>query len=900
MQTHQLLTLKASAGSGKTFALTLRYLSLLFLGAKTNEILALTFTKKAAQEMQERISKALEEISKDKQANIYFQKLQEYYKLEETYITQQIPRVYQDFFTTSPKITTIDSFFNLVVKKFCWYVGLSKNYTIKKQDQDKINETFLQMLPASTYSELLHFFAQQKSISFSFFEEISNNILTLQKQKIPSIHNLIQEILELAKTIKQEVLKYRDEDKRAVKIIKTENINALLERPSWILSGVEYRDFKSLKLDCQDLFHLLQEKIRLYYILKEKEMLNILADFIPSYKNARHIVNQKDASLDFSDITLKAYEILNQQVEKDFFYFRLDDKINHILIDEFQDTNKIQYNILYPLIEEIKSGTGRIGERSLFFVGDSKQSIYGFRGSDSSIFELISKFTQDENLPYNYRSQSNIIDFNNHIFEKVFHNYIPQQCPRDEKEGYIKVYEEVAEASLIQERVLDSIQSLLEKNIHPNNIAILCYTNDNLEEVKSFLTPHLKNIPLITETNLKLTQRKQPQILIQALLYAKNSNELHLKNITKLLGLSYDTPLNIPSYHPQIPLSKYIYLLMQHFSICDSFSKKFLEVSFLYDELKKFLNEIEKIDIDPIKECIDGIKLLTIHASKGLEFDHIILCDRLKNKSHQSSKFIISDDKIWLNQKNRECFDTHFNQILENEKNKQRKEEDNVLYVAFTRAKKSLFIIPKAKGSAFENLNLKPVEIGTIVEQKNNFLSSDQSITPIPINQKNYGKQEDFLIQKEILRHQDILFGEAMHYALEYFIGFNLTLNHLQQKLSNAYGFMLDENSLNIILSRIKSLIEQEQFLLLTNNKKIYTEVTFLQDFTLNRIDALLIGKEEIIILDYKSGLQKPEHQEQVQKYLAFAKSYFKDKQIKGYLVYLWDQPNIKEVTISP
>ncbi|WP_104697256.1 MULTISPECIES: RecB-like helicase [unclassified Helicobacter] len=899
MQIHQLLTLRASAGSGKTFALTLRYLGLLFLGAKTSEILALTFTKKAAQEMQERITKALEEISQDKQANIYFQKLQEYYSLEESYIIQQIPRVYQDFFTSSPKITTIDSFFNLVVKKFCWYVGLSKHYTIKKQNQDKINETFLHLLSPSIYSKLLHFFTQQKSISFSFFEEINHDILELHKQETSSLSNLGNEILNIAKEIKQEILKY-SEDTTATKVIKTESINALLGgTPHWILDGVNYRFFKKFNLNCQPLFELLQEKIQAYYDLKEKEMLNILIDFVPNYKKARHIINQKDASLDFSDITLKAYEILNQQVDRDFFYFRLDDRINHILIDEFQDTNKIQYNILYPLIEEIKSGSGRISDRSLFFVGDSKQSIYGFRGSDSSIFELISKFTQDENLPYNYRSEFNVIDFNNQVFEKVFHNYIPQQCPKDTKEGYIKVYEKVLESELIQERVLDSIQLLLKNNIQPNDIAILCYTNDNLEEIKSFLASHLKNIPLITETNLKLTQRKQPQILIQALIYAKSSNELYLKNITKLLGLTYDTALNIPAYDPKIPLSKYIYLLMQHFSICDSFAKKFLEISFLYEDIESFLNEIEKIDIDPIKEHLDGIKLLTIHGSKGLEFDHVIVCDRLKNKNSQGPKFIVDENKIWFNQKNREYFDKNFSQALEKEKNKQRVEENNVLYVAFTRAKKSLFVIPKETRSAFETLNLRPVEIGTLITQKEKSSSLAQDTISLPIIQKDYGKQEAFLTQREILRHQDIIFGEAIHYALEYLIGFNLTLDHLKQKLLNTYGFMLDAHTLETIFLRIQSLMKNEIFLQLLDNKKVYAETTFLQDLTLSRIDTLLIGEKEVVILDYKSGSQKIEHQEQVQEYLTFAKSYFKDKQVKGYLIYLWDHTLIKEVDFA-
>lgn len=894
MQQHQLLTLKASAGSGKTFALTLRYLSLLFYGAKASEILALTFTKKAAGEMHERITKALEEIAKEKEKSIYFIKLQEQYHLNKESLLSQTQKIYEDFLSSAPKITTIDAFFNSIVKKFCWYVGLSNHYEIKAQDTEKIDETFLNLLSQTTYEALLRFYTMQKRNSFDFLNMMSNYDFDLKKQEVSFA--IIKDILQLAQSIKEDILKHPQASDRAKNAIKTTSIQELLENPKWLIDGDEYLYFKKLKLNHQANFDSLKEKIKIYFDMQERYILNIIADFVPLYKKARFLVNQKKFSLDFSDITLKAYEILTQQIHKDFFYFRLDDKISHILIDEFQDTNQIQYQILLPLIEEIKSGEGRIEQRSLFFVGDSKQSIYGFRGSDSTIFEIVSQYTQDENLTHNYRSQSRIIDFNNQTFQSIFQNYIPQLCPKEDKEGYIRIYEPLENISEMQEMVLHSIELLLQKNINPNDIAILCYKNDDLEDLKSFLSSRLKHITFITETNLKLTKRKQPQILIQCLLYTKSNNPLYKKNITKLLGLDYESELEIPAFETNLTLCAYIYKLMQHFKICDIFAQQFLEASFLYDDLETFLEEIEKIQLDPIKENINGITLMTIHKSKGLEFDHIIICDRFGKKAPNIQPFIFDTNKIWYRQSKREFFDSAFDRILQKEKNRLAQEEKNVLYVAFTRAKKSLFVIQKNKDSAFEILNLQPSEIGNLQPSTSN---TSYNTSPIlPFEQKDYGKQEGFLIQKEIANHQDILFGEAMHFALEYTFGFCFTQKALREKLLNLYGFSLEIASIETILSRIENLKQEETFLQILQSKKSYCEIVFLQELHLYRIDMLLKGDKEIIILDYKSGTQKIEHQTQVQQYLNFAKSFFYDKTIKGYLVYLWDKVYIQEVNL--
>lgn len=122
MAPNQFLALKASAGSGKTFALAMRYISLLFSGANANEILTLTFTKKAASEMNKRILDNLNALRTNQNAQSLISELEKY-GITQAFIAKNIENVYQKFLQANTKITTIDSFLNAILKKFCWYAG---------------------------------------------------------------------------------------------------------------------------------------------------------------------------------------------------------------------------------------------------------------------------------------------------------------------------------------------------------------------------------------------------------------------------------------------------------------------------------------------------------------------------------------------------------------------------------------------------------------------------------------------------------------------------------------------------------------------------------------------------------------------------------------------------------
>ena len=145
-------------------------------------------------------------------------------------------------------------------------------------------------------------------------------------------------------------------------------------------------------------------------------------------------LNKEINALSFADINKLVFKLLVQSLDKEALYFRLDGRINHLLVDEFQDTNVMQYEIILPLITEIVSGYGQNGLGSFFYVGDTKQSIYKFRGGKKELFDkLEEKFEQIsmENLPSNYRSLKALVKFNNAVFEEIYHRYGLEFEPQD-------------------------------------------------------------------------------------------------------------------------------------------------------------------------------------------------------------------------------------------------------------------------------------------------------------------------------------------------------------------------------------------------------------------------------------------------------------------------------------
>ncbi|MDE6978949.1 MAG: UvrD-helicase domain-containing protein, partial [Helicobacter sp.] len=183
---HPLVGLEASAGSGKTFALSVHFVYLLLTdpSLRASEILALTFTKKAAKEMHQKIMHALFLLSHDKlesslleQKELFLTALSHYANESTGKIAQKSKGLYTRALTHKPSIMTLDAFFMSVLKKFCWYAGVPSDFEIDELlDRNKLYERFLAQLDDSQRQSLAHLCLQNQWYGIkdcqSFFEHL--------------------------------------------------------------------------------------------------------------------------------------------------------------------------------------------------------------------------------------------------------------------------------------------------------------------------------------------------------------------------------------------------------------------------------------------------------------------------------------------------------------------------------------------------------------------------------------------------------------------------------------------------------------------------------------------------------------------------------------------------------
>ncbi|MGE0050175.1 MAG: UvrD-helicase domain-containing protein, partial [Arcobacter sp.] len=226
--------------------------------------------------------------------------------------------------------------------------------------------------------------------------------------------------------------------------------------------------------------------------------------------------NKNKNYLEFNDISNLVYELLSTKIDKDFLYFRLDSTYSHILMDEFQDTSLLQYKILEPLIKEILSGdTTKF--KTFFYVGDTKQSIYRFRGGKRELFDYVAntnKVLEVEVLNTNYRSCENIISYVNSLFlNLVNYEYYEQESVA--KDGYVEVFEDEAldeEEKFVN--IAKKIEELINLGVNPNDISILTYTNDDVLSLYYYLKQKFPDMKISTEMTSKLINQQNVKAVI--------------------------------------------------------------------------------------------------------------------------------------------------------------------------------------------------------------------------------------------------------------------------------------------------------------------------------------------------------------------------------------------------
>ncbi len=937
----QCMALKASAGSGKTFALSVRFLALLFKGANPSEILTLTFTKKATAEMKERILDYLkilqkenleDEKEKEKSQNI-LKELEEKYRLNPDLVRNSAQNIYQRFLNAEIRISTIDAFFQSILRKFCWFVGLSANFEVNedtKAHQQQLNASFLSALNNEQLEELSVFITQCLSYDSYTSDSILERLRFLKNKLYLFDPNKKEPVfdekgfLEKLRSLNQQIQSVETASDTAKTAIKCDDFRGFLNSSlTWLEKKSEYRYFKkfkdeipTLESECEEI----ENDLKRYYEAKESALFKKFPKFIQLYDKA----TSKIQVLDFDAIKDKVHALLKgyEEMPAEFFYFRLDSRIAHILIDEFQDTSLNDYKILAPFIDEIKAGIGQAKwQRSVFFVGDVKQSIYAFRGSFSSLFESVSKDFYHDNLEFNHRSSPLIINYVNTIFKKAYQNsptaYLEQKYPKASsnkhvKDGYVKVSLVADERELLLEQILQEAKNLLEHGIDPKDITILCATNDDALEIKNYLQENLSAIRPSTESSAKLSQFVESKIIKNALEYAlaeEPYKPFYKHSVLKLAGHLHDDAIALAGFNPKKEsVAGFVWKVMELFGLYGECAQICLELAVGCEDADEFLEKLKAKEIASFN--LKGAQIMTIHKSKGMQFPYVIVCERLgKPKTNNSNQFLEEYDgtelaRLYYRMKNREVVDKDYARALDKEEAAKDHEEINVYYVAFTRAELGLIVVAKDKDQKKDNkeskkesknkgmrekLDLFPLEEGEIMP-----VISPQKEPLIPsvvIKPHAYGEQVQEIEEEpsDYEKNNDqeaINFGIALHKGLEYQYAYNIPKKSVLEYLNYHHGFYgLDYQALEESLELFEN---DREIQALFKNLALKGEVAFLFEGVVSRIDVLLWDRgQNLYVLDYKSSQNyQQSHKVQVSHYAAFLQTQAPHFKIQAGIIY--------------
>ena len=450
-----------------------------------------------------------------------------------------------------------------------------------------------------------------------------------------------------------------------------------------------------------------------------------------------------------------------------FIYERIGERYQNYFIDEFQDTSQMQWQNLVPLVENALITEPKQNEHnSLLIVGDAKQAIYRWRGGKPEQFiELYEEenpfyiHKKIANLDTNYRSYSEVVDFNNSFFSflsnrfelsthKELYKIGNQQKQNSKKGGFVQlsfienVVEEEA-TKLYQEKVLTIIENVLNEGFCKADICIVTRKKKDGVAIADYLTD--KNIAIISSETLLIDKSAEVKFVISFLSYLLNPSNKNYKiellcylfskltvevsehkfyeellvlspaEFFKHLAINYQIQFDYNSVQT-LPLYELVEQVIRSFRLVDSsdaYIQYFLDEVLSFSQKKAsgiqgFLEywELKKDKLSIVApQGADAVTIMTIHKSKGLEFPIVIVpFAELDVYKEQNAKiwYPINGQQFngfseaFLNfNKEVASYSSIGNELTAQRKSQLELDNINLLYVALTRPKEQLYIITK-------------------------------------------------------------------------------------------------------------------------------------------------------------------------------------------------------------
>ena len=722
----------ASAGSGKTYALAKAYLKLLLsndASIKFRQILAITFTNKAVDEMKTRILDNLYAFGQDtvpKKQQTLFQSLCDELHLTEEQLRQRsqliLKRILHNY--SFFEISTIDKFNHKIIKTFARDLHLSQNFEVELNLDLLLEEAVGRLLERAgndeKLTEVLIVFSLEKidddkswNITYDlieigkllFQENHSAHIDPLRDKSIGDFQKIQKRIASESKAIEEKVVqlaqtafqemerqgfdfadfprqtlpnhfkKMMDGELDPKKLYAAKTLEPNLTEGK-LLKASDKRDVTQLAATILEKYLIIK---RLVY--RHSYLQNIYGNIVPMTvlneiaKEIKNIELDRDIIPISSLNAILSKEIKNQPVP--FIYERMGEKYRHYFIDEFQDTSKMQWENLVPLIGNALESENEKHERgSLFLVGDAKQAIYRWRGGRAEQFlNLINKKSHPfvvepsvHSLDTNWRSSDEIVHFNNLFFTEVatvlanedYQNLFlndSHQKTNNKPGGYIQMSFLDADVEdkdeVYCEETLKAIQQILSENYNFADICVLVRDNKKGMLLADFLAQ--QNIPIISSDALLLAKNEKVIFLVSLLRIFENAKDReaayhilmylspdengkhdfiskNLENIEAFLASEYHFNVNELKGEPVLTILE---TAIVQFELYEG---SVAHISFLMDEvldLEKregpsvyaFLNywEVKKDSLSiAAPDGVDAVKIMTIHKAKGLEFSFVI------------------------------------------------------------------------------------------------------------------------------------------------------------------------------------------------------------------------------------------------------------------------------------
>ena len=787
---------KASAGSGKTFALAVQYIKLVVQNPQAyRNILAVTFTNKATEEMKTRILSQLYGIWKQlPDSDVYLREVCHALDASPQFVSQRagialslLLHNYNHF-----RVMTIDTFFQSVLRNLARELDLTTNLHIGLNDVQIEEQAVDEMIEDLKTTDAMLLWIM-RYIMENISDDRSWNIIGQIKQFGKTIFqdNYKDISRELSQRLQQEdffdhytatLRDLRDQAKEHMLSIAESFFGTLEEE------GLGIDDLANKRRGIASFFLKLRDGIfdpsvenatvanclgnpekwytkthprrQLIHALAEGQLGDILRYAVEVrprqwklYQSAvltlRHLnqvrllssieskvraINADDNRFLLSD-TQKLLSALISEQDAPFVFEKIGTQLQHVMIDEFQDTSTVQWHNFQVLLAETMSHKGSEN----LIVGDVKQSIYRWRNGDWRLLNDIeqmfsSEMVHTEPLKTNRRSDRRVITFNNTFFTKAAqaeydrlqdqpgadqlkraYQDVEQLIPDGKSDsGFVHVEllpaDDYQQATL--QRLADTVSQLLRQGVTQSQMAILVRINSHIPLIANYFSQHLPEVSIVSDEAFRLDASQSVKAIVQALKLIRDpGDQLARAFLQKYCG---DVTIDGSEY-ARLSLYELVEQLFADLRL-DRFDEQSAYVCTFFDHLRRYTSE-NPATIDGLltlweselhkktiqSDIADGVRIISIHKSKGLEYDVVLspFCDWPLEKSgnvlwcrpaeEPFSELPIAP--IDYSQKGmlgsiyeRDYHHEHLQNVVDNL---------NLLYVDFTRARRALYVFGK-------------------------------------------------------------------------------------------------------------------------------------------------------------------------------------------------------------